>query len=333
MTTLPPLPDYSHESLAALTPDELLELLARDEDRVPRNAIDECIRRGDAFVPHLEHTLNSYSWQNSSAEGPWWRLLHAAMILGAMPTEAAGLLLASHMRAMSVHDDQNLQEWLCGYWPALLRNKPPEVLAQVRAIVEDRSLDWYIRSNAIDAMLAMEQQRGTAELESALDRLASAAQDKSDDRDFCLFSASALLEFPRPRHRALLEALAKQQSGEKFGAVFLLSDVTRAYANKQEPPLSHLRHNDPWKFYDPQAIVQRQERWADEDRKALERETRPDGEQEEEEDGDDYGIDDDDDYGPTETYVRPSPKIGRNDPCPCGSGKKYKKCCLPRKAA
>jgi hypothetical protein len=25
--------------------------------------------------------------------------------------------------------------------------------------------------------------------------------------------------------------------------------------------------------------------------------------------------------------VRNSPKVGRNDPCPCGSGKKYKKCC------
>jgi hypothetical protein len=24
------------------------------------------------------------------------------------------------------------------------------------------------------------------------------------------------------------------------------------------------------------------------------------------------------------------PKVGRNDPCPCGSGKKYKKCCLGR---
>jgi len=23
-------------------------------------------------------------------------------------------------------------------------------------------------------------------------------------------------------------------------------------------------------------------------------------------------------------------EIGRNDPCPCGSGKKYKKCCMPR---
>ncbi|HUG43790.1 MAG TPA: preprotein translocase subunit SecA [Acidobacteriota bacterium] len=27
------------------------------------------------------------------------------------------------------------------------------------------------------------------------------------------------------------------------------------------------------------------------------------------------------------TFVRNQPKIGRNDPCPCGSGKKYKKCC------
>jgi len=27
------------------------------------------------------------------------------------------------------------------------------------------------------------------------------------------------------------------------------------------------------------------------------------------------------------TVTRTAPKIGRNDPCPCGSGKKYKKCC------
>lgn len=27
------------------------------------------------------------------------------------------------------------------------------------------------------------------------------------------------------------------------------------------------------------------------------------------------------------TVVRDSSKVGRNDPCPCGSGNKYKKCC------
>ena len=35
--------------------------------------------------------------------------------------------------------------------------------------------------------------------------------------------------------------------------------------------------------------------------------------------------------------VRAEPRVGRNDPCPCGSGQKYKKClcraCLERAAA
>ena len=34
------------------------------------------------------------------------------------------------------------------------------------------------------------------------------------------------------------------------------------------------------------------------------------------------------------TLISPRPKhekIGRNDPCPCGSGAKYKKCCMNSK--
>jgi preprotein translocase subunit SecA len=33
------------------------------------------------------------------------------------------------------------------------------------------------------------------------------------------------------------------------------------------------------------------------------------------------------DMQPVQQVVRSSAKVGRNDPCPCGSGKKYKKCC------
>jgi uncharacterized protein YecA (UPF0149 family) len=29
-----------------------------------------------------------------------------------------------------------------------------------------------------------------------------------------------------------------------------------------------------------------------------------------------------------EPVINPMRNVGRNDPCPCGSGKKYKKCCL-----
>jgi preprotein translocase subunit SecA len=35
---------------------------------------------------------------------------------------------------------------------------------------------------------------------------------------------------------------------------------------------------------------------------------------------------------PAGVTVRRQEKVGRNDPCPCGSGKKYKKCCGANKA-
>jgi preprotein translocase subunit SecA len=47
--------------------------------------------------------------------------------------------------------------------------------------------------------------------------------------------------------------------------------------------------------------------------------------------GQDYGADEHDMYddaggGVKRSPVQAGPKIGRNDPCPCGSGKKYKSC-------
>ena len=42
-------------------------------------------------------------------------------------------------------------------------------------------------------------------------------------------------------------------------------------------------------------------------------------------------------HGDPEGYLTPAPRpaprgprVGRNDPCPCGSGRKYKRCCLGR---
>jgi len=31
------------------------------------------------------------------------------------------------------------------------------------------------------------------------------------------------------------------------------------------------------------------------------------------------------------TYVRQGRRIGRNEPCPCGSGAKFKKCCIDKR--
>ena len=44
--------------------------------------------------------------------------------------------------------------------------------------------------------------------------------------------------------------------------------------------------------------------------------------------GDAFESGDDADVPLDEPYLNPFRAVGRNDPCPCGSGKKYKKCCL-----
>ena len=33
---------------------------------------------------------------------------------------------------------------------------------------------------------------------------------------------------------------------------------------------------------------------------------------------------------PVETIKKSEPAPGRNDPCPCGSGRKYKQCCMKK---
>jgi len=44
-----------------------------------------------------------------------------------------------------------------------------------------------------------------------------------------------------------------------------------------------------------------------------------------------YNLGDDEEIEVQQTYKREQPKVGRNDPCPCGSGKKYKQCHGKRK--
>ncbi|RFC37876.1 MAG: hypothetical protein DID92_2727743176 [Candidatus Nitrotoga sp. SPKER] len=53
MNDLSQLPVYSDEELASLSQAVLMALMTCDEDRVPRNVIDECARRGDTMLKFL----------------------------------------------------------------------------------------------------------------------------------------------------------------------------------------------------------------------------------------------------------------------------------------
>ncbi len=309
------LPAYTEQFLAELEPEALIELLVRDEDRVPRNVIDACAGHGAAMVAQLREVLERGSaWQDDAPSGEWWLTLHAAMILGLIPGEDAGLLLLEFMRRVAVERDEDMEDWLSGWWPALFRNKPESVVQALHGLCADRSFDWHVRSHAMEPIIAAAERRGSGQLDEALVWAAAIAADETEDWDLRLSVGSTLLDFVPAAHRPLLENLAERQSG--LGAWFSKKNVEEAYLANEPRPQWH-RFKDPWEFYRLGAIAKRQDRWAKE---ASEEEAA------EEAAADEYaGLGD-----IVLPYVRETPKIGRNDPCPCGSGKKYKKCCLER---
>jgi hypothetical protein len=317
------LPAYPDEFLAELSPAKLADLLIEDEDRVPRNVIDTCVRCGDAMTEYFRQLHeDDFLWLDNKdepdeiADGVWWLRLHAVMILGQIPSGQSGLLLVELMRRISLEDDENLQDWLAGFWSAQFLNKPDSVLSALRALCEERDMDWYMRANALDPYIAAASRQGGEALEQALAWLARNAEDESEDWEYRLTAAALLLHFPRPQYRPLLEGLAAQQSG--WIGHFDIQSIERAYAGKYYAP-EWESFNNPLQFYEPDAITQRQIRWREEDAKENLRRLSGDA---------NYPAAPYDSYYTHETYVRHEPKIGRNDPCPCGSGKKYKKCCL-----
>jgi hypothetical protein len=311
MTDLTRLPAYPGDELANFSLSDLTGLMIGDEDRVPRNVIDECARRGDTMVEHLSSLADDGSeWLDETA-GEWWLKLHAVMILGLIPSARAGLLLIKFMHRMSQEEDDDLQDWLAGYWPGLFRNKPASVLPALRELCDDRAINWYIRTGAIQAYVGAMRLRGSDALEQALEWLAGQGADEQEDWELRLCSGNMLLDFPRVQYRPLLEGLAARQSG--LGRLFSENDIRLAYATMQDK-VERDHFEEPWNFYSPDAIAARQQRWTEENAKKIVLERR-----------NDHG------YGQTfrpEPYTRTEPKVGRNDPCPCGSGRKYKKCCM-----
>ncbi|MGH8147958.1 MAG: SEC-C metal-binding domain-containing protein [Rhodanobacteraceae bacterium] len=189
------------------------------------------------------------------------------------------------------------------------------MIEAVRLIAEDTALDWYMRCQAVEVALDAGLNQGGEALEARIDWIAGMAVDITMEWVFRTWAGYALLDFPRERHRDLMETIAREDELRRIDhpyhqVVFAIDDIERAFADPDPKPQwrDDLWRN-PWRFYDPVEIAARQQRWRAED------------ESEREEMEDDWAE-------PSVTYVRAMPKICRNDPCPCGSGKKYKRCCL-----
>ncbi|MCH7822004.1 MAG: SEC-C domain-containing protein [Proteobacteria bacterium] len=306
---LDPLLHFSDEDLKEMSEEELFGLVVACDDELSLQVVHECAGRKAAMVPVLrEHLEDAANWADNVDESDWWALLHAVHILGLIPGEAAAKVLLDAFQRINFDEHNNLADWLSS-WPALCQNKRDYTTAPLKSIAENCKIRWYARWQAIDCVLADAEERGAAELEQAIDWLAALCGDHSEDDEFRVMAGHTLLDYPRERWRAVMQELvALQKPQSPFTNAYTRADIQHALDAGDNPEWH--RFNNPWKFYDADEIRRRQERWLKEDGDA---------------DFDTYRHEP---REPQHTYVREQAKIGRNDPCPCGSGRKYKKCCM-----
>ncbi len=311
------LPDEESSSLLYIPDDELsamdeftlMTVVTSSDDVLPFQVVTECASRKDAMVPLLRrHLENDSHWGDEVDESDWWGLLHAIFILGLIPGEASAQSLLDAFRRTTFDENDNLSDWLSSYWPALCRDKMEFTTAPLQQIAENSDMYWYARCQAVDCVLAAAAEKGTAALEKAIDWLAAMCGDAAEDPEFRVIAGNSLLDFPRERHREVMEALVDLQEPDSMIAnAFTRDDIQHSLDSGDCPEWQ--RFDNPWQFYDPDEIERRQERWLREAR-----DLEPDS----------YDLIE---GGPGQPYLREQTKIGRNEPCPCGSGKKFKKCC------
>ncbi|MEW6088593.1 MAG: SEC-C metal-binding domain-containing protein [bacterium] len=277
-----------------LSDNDLIGLLFTEEDRLPRAAVDEFVRRGERMIEPLKRIVSErFYWTYDPPE--FWAVVHASYILGAISGEKVVVPLLRALRWSVAFDC----DWVSDKLTYMFSKIGISAIPELKKLSVDRTSDWFTRSVVMNSLGGITIDNPEVE-EDIFSFIGAIFRDESEDWETRQLAANVLLDFLRQEYRDELIKFGKKDTEfchkDKSHTAMFDEEWARQEFSRGEKDYSE--YIDDWlSFYDEDEIKGRQDRW---DKEALE-----DMEDEEE-----------------------TLKIGRNDPCPCGSGKKYKKCCM-----
>jgi hypothetical protein len=297
----------------ALSDGDLLALLRTEQDRLPLEAAQEILNRMDRLEEPLAALLSSdAAWLDS---GPaWWAPLHATKLLAASGRASAfESVLAAIRRA---HAEQ--REWILLGSTALLSAFGAGCAGSLTIVAEDSAESKALRIDALET-LALLAVRGELPVDGVVRVAAALVRNEGVDAADALSPggcAALILAhwICKDREKEVLAALGldRRSAQRTYPGIWTL-------AKRGDVDVEDLFGSGPLLgWYSPEAIERRAERGSPRTFSDLMKarqwtekpELRP--------------FHDD-------LRLRPAAKTGRNDPCPCGSGKKFKKCCEGKK--
>ena len=259
----------------------------------------EVVRRGRGMVDALRAVVRDPSaWEPRKAPENMLPV-HALLLLGAMadPRALPDILWATRTHDMAQYTSDSMPEVLAVFGPS--------AMPDLSALAWDPTAPAYARTAALRAMylVACDHPSRRDEVVTALTDILRGCTEPDDD--LALYTACILEDVATAEAiAAIADAVARDLLYGEFDGVAdaIVEGSGWQWSTFERDPMQHF---GPGGTLDHLRETQRRSADA---RLLAEATARP-------------------------TATRAAPKVGRNDACPCGSGKKYKKCCGAAPAA
>ena len=313
---------------------EIIEKISTYGEFFPKEAVEEAIKRKEEIIPELYKILESAIKNGEESDSDdedynYTGSVYAMFLLAYFRDKKSFPLISKFILSPPKNDNLFADDLLWDFYPAIIVSVFNADFAFVNSVVENTD-------NADFTRIVFSEIYAILYLNNEIDRntLLNAYKSfiKISDTEENLFKLNLLVSAADCYLKELLPD-AEKYFTKKFSDKFMqmiaeddsLKEIKDIFKKTEDEVLKESRDRivnqkinnvvellEEWyECYDEESVYDDYDENEDEDLDY--------------EDDNDYEFDDDEED--VDSVKNSSSKIGRNDPCPCGSGKKYKKCC------
>jgi len=283
---------------------EVLSELEYNKGYFPYEAIQEAIAQKEKIVPELLKILeNAEKSIHQIEEQPnYMAHIYAMFLLAQFREKRAYPLIVNLFSHPGDTSDNIAGDFICEDLPRVLASVCHGDTALIKQLIENRNVDEYVRDAGLKALLVLVV-NGKKTREEVMDYYKSLFREKLE-REYSMVWNGLISCCCYLHPKEVYEDIKKAYEEFLVDPIFItLNDVKDILNKGEDKTPNRLKDDIHYKFIDD--TISEMEWWAcfHPEKKVK---TKP--------------------FKQSEKKSKRK-KIGRNDPCPCGSGKKYKKCC------
>ncbi len=293
--------------------DNILSELLHNRGHFPREAVEEAIRRREEITPHLRRALQEAVERpvGSKEEEESFLPLYAMFMLAQFRDRRAFTLIVEMCKLPRESLDVLIGDTITEGLPRIIASVFDGDTKPIKSVIENSSIDEYVRGSAIRSLsiLAHEGVIARAEVIAYFTELFRDRLERESSHVWDELASEAVNLYAKTLADDIRGAY---EEGLLWPGYMQPEEVDQVFAMQEEAVLARSKKRHKGLIDD---VVEEMHWWAcfsprKESPANLAEPSRAAAGRH--------------DAG---TAVRSELKVGRNAPCPCGSGKKYKRCC------